>query len=79
MDNILKDNDEIYRHHKPIFEFDLYNGETCYIGKIDLETRIPPPGEVEVSIANAPSGPWRKVISDRAKHDEKNEFIMPGE
>jgi hypothetical protein len=76
---VLQDNDEIYRHHKPSFEFDLYNGETCYIGKIIVESKIPPPGEVEISIGNTPAGPWRKIISEKARNDEKNEFILPGE
>lgn len=79
MDNILLDNDEVYRHHKPTFEFDLCNGETCYIGKIVIQTRLPPPGEVEISISLVPNGNWRKVISELSKFDEENEFIMPGE
>ena len=76
---MLQDNDEIYRHHKPTFEFDLYNGETCYIGKIIVESKIPPPGQVEILISHAPQGPWRKIVEQKAVNDETNEFILPGE
>ena len=54
VDNILKDSEDAYRHHKPTFEFDLFNGELCYIAKVVVESKIPPPGEVEISLSNTP-------------------------
>lgn len=44
-----------------------------------VESKIPPPGDVEICISNTPAGPWRKIIQEKAKNDEKNEFILPGE
>ena len=79
VDNILKDTEEAYRHHKPTFEFDLFNGELCYVAKVVVESKIPPPGDVEISLSITPSGPWRSVFKDKSRNDEKNEFVLPGE
>ena len=76
---ILKDDDTTYRQYKPSFEFDLYNGEICYVAKVVVITGSPPPADVEISLSMSPEGPWKKVIMEKARYDEKNEFIMPGE
>lgn len=82
IENILKNNDEIYRNHKPSFEFNLYNDELCYIAEVVVEADAPEPGDVLISLKDHHDSQWRRVLQKKSSKDPGKKtfrYVLPGE
>ena len=79
MDNVLRDDGQIYRNLKPIMEFSLDDEEECYVAEVIVHSEEPQPGDVEISMALASSNDWRLVLKCSSTRDNIQRYKIPDE
>ena len=78
VENVLKDDDSVYKALTPDFDFTLDNGETCYISEVILWPGDSGPNQIEVYVANNPDR-WAMVKQYTCSKGSASKFAIPGE
>jgi len=53
VENVLKDNESIYKAMNPILDFTLHHGVMCFVGEIYVSSVEPGPGDIEIYVGKA--------------------------
>lgn len=53
MENVLKDNETVYKAMNPVLDFTLHHGVMCFVGEIYLSSVEPGPGDIEIYVGKA--------------------------
>jgi len=53
----------------------LYNDEVCYVSELKIESDVPPPGLVQIFLANSPAGPWRQVLEKKTESEKTHQYF----
>lgn len=53
VENVLKDNEQIYKALNPVLDFTLHKGASCFIAEIRIYGVDPAPGDIEIYVSDS--------------------------
>ena len=78
VENVLRDDDSVYKALTPELDFSLDNGETCYISEIIIWPGDSGPNEVKVFVShNAQT--WAPIKEYTCSRTGSSKLVIPGE
>lgn len=79
VENVCRDNEEVYRAVSPEIDLTLEDGELCFLSAVEFESGEPAPMTVKVYTSNK-IGEWNYVAAFQCDRDQaKQTFQLPGE
>ena len=78
VENVLKDDDSIYKALAPDFDFTLNNGKKCFVSEVLIHSGDGGPADVEVYTSDFPEN-WNFVEAYECSNDDIQRLTLPGE
>lgn len=78
VENVLKDDDSVYKGLNPILDFTLHNGLVCFVSEIRLYPGDCGPANVEIYLSDT-FEKWTFVKDYKCTREGEQKMILPGE
>ena len=78
IENILEDNEKVYKALTPNFDLTLDDGRPCFVANVTVHPGDCGPASVEIYISNLQES-WSMVKKFNAMKDRPSTFVLPGE
>ena len=79
VENVLKDDDSVYKALTPDFDFSLDHGQSCFVSEIIVWPGDSGPNEVAVLVSNQPEGSWAPVKQYTCNRQGSTRLVIPSE
>lgn len=78
VENVLKDDDTVFRTLSPAVDITLCNGSTCFVSEVVVCPGEVGPANLEVFTSNVPEK-WTLISTHKCTRDPVQTFLLPGE
>ena len=80
VENVLRDDDSVYKALTPDFDFTLDRGDTCYISEVIIWPGDSGPNQVQVLVSNmVENTKWALVKEYTCARSGSSRLVIPGE
>jgi len=78
VENVLKDDDAVYKALNPTLDFSLHNGLTCFLSEIRLYPGDCGPSSIEIYVSDV-LDKWSFLRDYKCNRDFEQKISIPGE
>lgn len=78
VENILKDDEKVYKALTPSFDFTVNNGNSCFISNVIVAPGDTGPNKMEIYLSNN-MDQWTLIKSFTSSREKFDNLIIPGE
>lgn len=79
VENILKDDNSVFKTLSPELDFTLDKGDLCYISEVLLWPGDSGPAKAEIFVSNTLAGKWSFVKAFECARSGMTRMVIPGE